>query len=204
MFFNFYLPLLSPFTKYLAQVSFSHAHGSFSHLPRARLLLPRARSRRPRSCRPRPRRLRLRRPRRPRPGRRPPQLHRPRPAPSHLTPTAPRPAPATVPATDLDRALPPWSPPRPPPALVAVAAVSPTPGSAHPRGARPQQCPVFMRTAAPPPIDPARRRPLRSHRPHRGRPRPKSSIHTRCDRQVPCLYFFYFLLNVLTSESLLK
>jgi hypothetical protein len=203
MFFNFYLPLLSPFTKYLAQVSFSHAHGSFSHLPRARLLLPRARPRRPQSCRPRPCRLRSRRPQRPRPGRRPPQLHRPRPAPSHPTQTAPRPAAAAArrgcrpghrprPLSAPVEPDPAWRPSLPPPA--APAPEEPAPNSVRCSCARlprpPSTPPVDAHCAA---TDPTVDVPDPSHR-----SAPATTVRYRV------YTFFIFLFNVLTSESLLK
>jgi hypothetical protein len=111
-----------------------------------------------------------------------------RPRPRRSAPPRPPPAAAAVPARrsrrpsgSPDRAAqqpscPPSCPPRaapgaeePPPACARPRA-APTPGSARPRAARlgsarPRQRLTFVRMAAPTPVDPARRRPLRSHRP---------------------------------------
>jgi hypothetical protein len=144
---------------------FSHLSQNISHTDRAPCSHSGPRRRQP--CRSRPR---SRWPCRPRPRR--------------SDPPRPPPAAAAVPARrshrtsgSPDRATQqPSCPPRaapgaeePPPACARPRA-APTPGSARPRAARlgsarPRQRPTFVRTAAPTPVDPARRRPLCSHRP---------------------------------------
>jgi hypothetical protein len=119
--------------------------------------------------------------------RRPLRHSRPRPAATEL--------PAQLPAPSHPRRRGAAARLRPPPSH--PAAISPTPGSARPRAARPgsarpRQHLAFVRTASLTPVDPARRRPLRSHRPAVDVPDPSHRFAPAATIRYRVYTFFIF------------